>query len=189
MSLKCYFGIHSWIGCKCIKCGKTRNEQHIYWKDSDICRRCGKIKNDLNGRTFNPGLDKIYILLKCGYKVSVKRFTYHLTYWSLLDGIPDKRLNKEIIERENCPNDWGSENLSQCAFKIQPTDDEVSTFLPPSVFKVWLISNEPINNYDDASELVVIWFGENPIKRTIEEIIEGKIKDIDWKKYAQSFSY
>jgi len=38
MSSKCLFG-HQWNGCKCRKCGKTRNEQH-FWQNGK-CSMCG----------------------------------------------------------------------------------------------------------------------------------------------------
>ena len=41
MNLKCLFG-HQWNGCKCDKCGSTRNEQH-HW-DGNKCVVCGKTK-------------------------------------------------------------------------------------------------------------------------------------------------
>jgi len=42
MSIKCKMGIHSWDGCICTACGKTRNEQHDLSKDCGICAKCGK---------------------------------------------------------------------------------------------------------------------------------------------------
>jgi len=44
MSLKCKFGLHSWIGCKCTACGKVRNKQHDWSTDFDKCSICGGTK-------------------------------------------------------------------------------------------------------------------------------------------------
>lgn len=33
---------HKWVGCKCERCCKTRDEQHDW--DVCVCRRCGKTK-------------------------------------------------------------------------------------------------------------------------------------------------
>lgn len=40
MSLKCLLGLHSWNGCKCSKCGKTKDGKHL-WIDNkcSICDR------------------------------------------------------------------------------------------------------------------------------------------------------
>ncbi len=40
MSLMCFFGLHVWQGCKCLKCGKNRNEEHDYYSGCK-CRHCG----------------------------------------------------------------------------------------------------------------------------------------------------
>jgi len=41
MSLKCLVGIHEWVGCKCSRCGRTRDEGHDWSKDCEKCTRCG----------------------------------------------------------------------------------------------------------------------------------------------------
>lgn len=84
--------------------------------------------------------------------------------------------------------DWEIE-YSRKVLKIQPTNEEINTFLPPSVYKVWLVSTNPIDKYDDASELIVIWFDENPGERSIKEIIEKGVINIEWENHAEGFSY
>ena len=39
--MACFFG-HKWDGCKCSKCGATRDEQHDWDLCKGICERCGK---------------------------------------------------------------------------------------------------------------------------------------------------
>ena len=39
--MACLFG-HKWDGCKCAKCGKTRDEQHDWDLCKGICKHCGK---------------------------------------------------------------------------------------------------------------------------------------------------
>ena len=41
MSLKCLFG-HKWNGCKCSRCGKTRDELHDWDLCKGKCKCCGK---------------------------------------------------------------------------------------------------------------------------------------------------
>jgi uncharacterized protein (TIGR02145 family) len=58
MDLKCKIGIHTWNGCKCIKCGKTRDVKHDYV--NNICTNCGK-------GTFTDARDgKTYKIVKIG---------------------------------------------------------------------------------------------------------------------------
>jgi hypothetical protein len=59
MNIKCLFGFHSWVGCKCSACGRVRAGEHVYnereegraasvgtcahvW-DGLTCIKCGKI--------------------------------------------------------------------------------------------------------------------------------------------------
>lgn len=44
MTLKCKIGLHSWEGCKCIECGKVRNEKH-HWEGCE-CSICGKTRDE-----------------------------------------------------------------------------------------------------------------------------------------------
>lgn len=63
MNIACLFG-HKWDGCKCLRCGKKRDEQHDWngckcrrcekgrdeqhdW-DGCECRRCGKLRHAFN---------------------------------------------------------------------------------------------------------------------------------------------
>lgn len=49
--MACLFG-HKWNGCKCVRCGETRDEQHDYHLCMGRCIRCGKTQveqHDWNG--------------------------------------------------------------------------------------------------------------------------------------------
>jgi hypothetical protein len=46
MGLMCLIGKHKWDGCKCLVCGKTRNEGHDWKKDCQKCSRCGMERRD-----------------------------------------------------------------------------------------------------------------------------------------------
>lgn len=43
MAFLCTFGLHAWEGCKCSRCGKTRDEEHSW--DGCKCRRCGTARD------------------------------------------------------------------------------------------------------------------------------------------------
>ena len=43
MSFKCKIGLHSWDGCKCTICGKTRDAEHDTSADCGKCSRCGQV--------------------------------------------------------------------------------------------------------------------------------------------------
>jgi hypothetical protein len=60
MTVSCTLGLHNWNGCKCIKCGKVRDEGHDWGKDCKKCERCGATRNNparLNGCKCETGLE------------------------------------------------------------------------------------------------------------------------------------
>ena len=54
-----------------------------------------------------------------------------------------------------------------------------------------IISNVSINETEeyDGSILPVIWFGDEPINKTIEDLLNSDLKHIDWDKHTQNFCY
>lgn len=44
MNILCTLGSHKWKACKCLNCGKTRNEQHDWSKDCEKCADCGAVR-------------------------------------------------------------------------------------------------------------------------------------------------
>ncbi len=46
MSLKCRLGLHSWDGCKCADCERTRDEGHDWLINCEKCSKCGKTRNN-----------------------------------------------------------------------------------------------------------------------------------------------
>jgi len=64
MSFKCKIGLHSWNGCKCSECEKTRDEQHDWSKDCEKCSKCGRIRENQhksNGnKCYTCGQERVY---------------------------------------------------------------------------------------------------------------------------------
>jgi ankyrin repeat protein len=46
MAISCMFGFHDWNGCKCDRCGKTRNEGHNWNDDCEKCSKCDATRKD-----------------------------------------------------------------------------------------------------------------------------------------------
>lgn len=67
MSLKCKLGFHSWNGCKCADCSKTRDEQHDWTEDCEKCSNCGK--NRENMHDWSKDCEKCS---KCGKNINNK---------------------------------------------------------------------------------------------------------------------
>jgi hypothetical protein len=125
------------------------------------------------------------IKLKCGREVKVDGFEFGYTYGGLIEGSPDERLNKNIFERTTFPSNWGPRRV----LKIKPEKSEFKNKLKPTHNSVWLSSDDPKNPSYDGSELVVIWFGELPNGKMIEEIIQIGVQNIDWNKNARDFEF
>ena len=51
MNLKCSMGMHEWTGCKCSKCGKSRDEGHDWATDCEKCAKCGKTRTGAHSWT------------------------------------------------------------------------------------------------------------------------------------------
>jgi len=47
MNISCLFG-HKWKGCKCIKCGKKRDENHDWSKNCEECSVCGQKSSNIH---------------------------------------------------------------------------------------------------------------------------------------------
>ena len=125
------------------------------------------------------------IKLKCGREVKVDGFEFGTTYGGLLEGSPYEIMNKNIFEKTTHSSNWGKRRV----LKIKPENSEFKNSLKPTHYSVWLTSNDPINSNYHGSELVVIWFDELPNGRTIEEIIQTGVQNIDWNKNAKDFEY
>ena len=127
----------------------------------------------------------MYITLDSGITVKVGNFIFGHTYGGLLEGSPNKSLNKRIFKHATYPvSSWGARKV----LKIKPAKDDFKKELKPACYAVWLTS-EPIISEYHGSELVVIWFEELPDEKPIMEIIKKGIKEIDWKKNAKDFFY
>ena len=61
MAFKCKIGLHSWNGCKCSGCEKTRDEQHVWSNDCEKCSKCGKTRD--NQHDYSKDCEKCS---KCG---------------------------------------------------------------------------------------------------------------------------
>ena len=129
----------------------------------------------------------ITLTLKSGREVSLQCFSFSYTYDGFLAGIPHKERNQRIITRSKCPAEWGSFK----ALKIAPKRKEILTSLKPICYCALLQSdsfNSSAEEYD-GSILPVIWFGDELINKTIENLLSSDLKHIDWEKHAHNFCY
>ena len=67
--MTCLF-VHKWNGCKCEKCGKTRNEQHDWDWCKGKCKRCDATRPVQHDEGYEKG-EMNYTCTRCG-QVNVK---------------------------------------------------------------------------------------------------------------------
>lgn len=89
--MACLFG-HKWDGCRCTKCGKTRDEDHQWDLCKGKCKICGKTRqpeHDWNGclcsrcgATRDEGHDwDGFVCKRCGKKYQQKMECKNLSQW------------------------------------------------------------------------------------------------------------
>ena len=125
--------------------------------------------------------------LNSGRKVSLISFSFNYTYGGLLIGSPNEKLNKKIISKSTYPTDWGIRKT----LKLIPKQSAIENKLKPVCYCA-LLESEVIQSLDkthDGSNLVVIWFGDHPNNKTIEDILNANLKKIDWEQYAENFNF
>jgi hypothetical protein len=118
------------------------------------------------------------IILKDGKTVKIEAFNYSETYKGLLEGRPSPGLNRKIVERESNHHLWGEKRINV----IMPSIQQLDSWIPPSAYRDLLL-------YIDKREsnMVVLWFDEHPGDKSLKEIIERGIVNIDWEKDANFF--
>jgi len=105
--MACFFG-HKWNGCKCSKCGKTRDEKHEW--NGCKCSKCGKERDeqhDWNGckcsrcsKTRNEQHDwKELKCWKCGKKRSIQEITDQAVLTNIAYNNKDYKTRLAAVEK------------------------------------------------------------------------------------------
>lgn len=117
------------------------------------------------------------IKLNSGIEVIVERLSFAHTYEGWLEGRPDmeytfkrnKRKFDEFIGYKEAPK-----------YIHSSANENPNEILPKAVFFAWLTSK-----HDNGSELYVMWFDDIPLNKSIENIVENGLSNIDWTTYAK----
>ena len=139
------------------------------------------------------------ITLNSGRNIILEELHQHLTYLGLLEGLPTKRINKDIIsELKETANDkiWSSTK----PYIIKPEERIIELpdnrkeyyklrgeeYIPVSLPKIISIGHfisGPISDEFMFSNLTIIWFNEEWFDPINNKILK-KIKSINWDKYS-----
>jgi hypothetical protein len=126
------------------------------------------------------------IKLNSGIEVFVEAYNYTPTFAGVIAYSPSESTNQNLINHLNYPKEWGNR---KCIMK--KSDMFASeNILKPIINSVWLSSNKSINDKNsDGSDLVVMFFSEENLDKTIQEIINHGVRNIDWEEFADNFQF
>jgi hypothetical protein len=127
------------------------------------------------------------IKLPTGRIVEVEAFNMSQTYGGLLVGEPNEAMNDSIIGLISYSKDWGNRKAL-----LNKEDMYVSkNVLKPIIYSVWLTSSvvPEKSKINDASSIVLLWFGVESEDKSIRDIITDGIGNIDWDKNAENIQY
>tara|TARA_B100001750_G_C15316894_1_gene500153 strand:- start:365 stop:826 length:462 start_codon:yes stop_codon:yes gene_type:complete len=144
------------------------------------------------------------ITLKSQRIITLEEIYQDLTYSSLIEGIPTRRLNKDIIKATyKSVNDkiYSSAPIHIIRPSEEPVDlpeDRLDYYRskgedwePLSIPKICCMANfisNPITENYMFSNLTIIWFQKNWVM-PIEDYILKQIKSLDWNRYANQGDY
>ncbi len=127
------------------------------------------------------------IKLLTGKTVRLDSLIMTSTYGGVLVGKPNKTMNDEIISFITHSNDWGNRKV----FLKKSNNYSSKDVLKPIAYKVLLLS-EPISKdtkTGDASSIVLVWFGDADMSKSINEIIVEGVGNLDWDSNAENIYY
>ena len=124
------------------------------------------------------------IKLNSGIELKVEAYNCTYTYAGLILGTPSDESNQRLINQLQYPKDWGDR---VCVMK--KSDMYASeNILKPVINSLWLSSSEPIEDKNSfGADLVVMFFSDENLEMTIQQIILNGVRDIPWEKFATDF--
>jgi len=154
------------------------------------------VKSKKHDRSTNLiNLDKIIeVTLSSGIIVCAEALLIDTSYYGLIEWYPELKdgifVSKTDLEMNKKYHEYNINRYEKiwCQRKNFIFEQDLDKILPPHVFCVHLDS-QAINDKNCGSELVVMWYGVLDVTKTIQEIVEEKIKDIDWNKLAEDWNY
>lgn len=124
------------------------------------------------------------IKLNSGTEVFVEAYHCTPTLAGVILYSPSAETNQNLVNHLHYPTDWGKR---ACIMKKSDMYADENR-LKPVINSVWLSSSTPIKDKKaDGSDMVVMFFSEENLDKTIQEIIIDGVGDIKWEKFASDF--
>ncbi len=152
----------------------------------------------------HPSESNYKITLNSGRIIALEEIHQHLTYLGLLEGLPNSRMNNEILkELPKIANKkiWGNtspyiikpkgDNIKLKKERIEYYKSKGSDFVPMSFPKICCLGHFSSNSITDDymfSNLTIAWFQDDWIM-PIDELILNQIKQLNWDNLAIEGDY
>lgn len=128
----------------------------------------------------------IKIKLQNGGQAHLNGFHLSFTYGGLMEGIPGEEVNQMIIEEIKKSKIWGQRKI----YSISPNKEDFLKTLPLFSCFAWLTSYEFAKNpYADGSELVLHWFEKSMEGKSVQEIIQNAVEQVEWENEAEDIFF
>jgi hypothetical protein len=126
--------------------------------------------------------------LDCGRLINVKAFYYQWTYEGFMIGRPNRKQTDLMLEgvRTRMVPLWGEHRVHVIPPVVNEKDPDHPR-LPRVQFAAHLYCDEPIDEQNDASELVVVWFQEECPNEPLDRVIWQAIRSLPWNDLAEDF--
>ena len=124
------------------------------------------------------------IKLNSGIELKVEAYHRTNTYAGLILGTPSSESNQRLINLLQYPKDWGDRVCIMKKSDMYASEN----ILKPVINSVWLSSSEPIKDKNSfGADLVVMFFSDEYLDMTIQQIILYGVRDIELNKFATDF--
>jgi hypothetical protein len=189
--LPCKLGSHTWEGCKCKFCDKTRDQEHDWSKDCGICYKCGKTRIvehfwngcfcKICGKTRDEEHDWSKDCEKCS-KCGSTREMHHAWNGCLCTACLKSRDEDHI---------WDGCKCSKCGVfrdEQHSWDKCICSKCGKTKFEKYSWADLKCNSYGRVTEQPSDKYGCSTCKITKEEVLKGFIGKnviisfIDWQK-------
>lgn len=121
-------------------------------------------------------------------EITIEKFQFEHTYNGLIIGLPNEVINTKILS--DYINSL-TKGHRKSVFHLTRNDYVSNDTLKPVIYSAFLESDsiDDTENQYDGSRLVVSWFGEEQIKKSISEIITEGLAGFKYDKLAENYKF
>lgn len=131
---------------------------------------------------------RISFTLPSGRLIWVVTFGYSGTYDGLLEGRPNAKMNKEIVDEQLKAaqlRTWDKMFLFTPETRV---DDDGAVHLPPLCCNAELMSS-PLSQEMHGSSLIVVWFTPPFFNEPLASFIARSMQELPWELHAKDFEF